>query len=95
MKKDSQESITKQIVHYTAKHKHFDGELSFEQRKRTPNQLRVRQLKKLKLLCKDKLVKLRAALVRKQKPSAEVIPLPVHQSTAAPAVQSPLRVASG
>jgi hypothetical protein len=82
MKKDSQESIKKQISHYTAKHRELSGLLEMEERKRVPNAIEVRRLKKLKLMTKDKTSALETRLAQKSalpQHTADVIQLPLAQ----------------
>ena len=96
MKKDSKESIRRQISHYTAKHGRLADDLVAEESRRIPNATKIRQIKKLKLMCKDKLTDLSerlAALQKPPKPSAEVISLPFPQPAAT--TVSPRRAASG
>lgn len=95
MKKDSKESIERQIEHYDAKHRMLDDELSAEERRRVPNALQVRRIKKLKLMCKDKVSELSRqlkVLMTPRRPPADVIPLPTPQPAIVP---QPIRRAVG
>lgn len=96
VKKDSKESVKRQIAHYTTKHQELAALLEMEERKRVPNEGEIRRMKKLKLMYKDKLTELRARLEQKSssaKPSAEVIALPIHHPV--PHVVRSRRTAAG
>ncbi|MBP6924489.1 MAG: DUF465 domain-containing protein [Candidatus Pacebacteria bacterium] len=96
MNKGSKESIQKQIRHYTAKHQSLAEDLAAEERRRIQNATQIRRIKKLKLMCKDKLTELRKQLTIRQNPSrfsAEVIPLPLPPLVTTDVL--PRRVASG